>query len=66
VTPTTTEGLAVNALMPFVEAVEEAGGALLGFDHDDAVVEPVGGAAARAVGAGGHPDLPWTGPQAAG
>ena len=25
-TPTTTEGLAVNALMPFVEAVEEAGG----------------------------------------
>jgi chromosome partitioning protein len=26
VTPTTTEGLAVNALMPFVEAVEEAGG----------------------------------------
>jgi hypothetical protein len=31
VTPTTTEGLAVNALMPFVEAVEEAGGSAIGF-----------------------------------
>jgi hypothetical protein len=41
-------------------------GALQGPDHDGAVVEPVGGAAARAVGAGGHPDLLWTGPQAAG
>jgi hypothetical protein len=26
IVPTTTEGLAVNTLMPFVEAVEEMGG----------------------------------------
>ena len=41
VVPTTTEGPAVNTLVPFVEAVEEAGeGALQGPDYYGAVVEP--------------------------